>query len=693
LVDHRGTLRQIATGQRDKKTAAAIGRNLERLVRCRVSGEPLDPVTAKWLESVSPKLRATLEKFGLLDAARMAALRPLVEHIDGADDAPGWRQYLVSKGVTPLHSDRYPKSVRLAFEGSGAVYWSDISATRIMAWLNDQRADDFNAKGNRMRRGFGAATFNRYVTALKSFGKWMQREGRASDCPLEGLRKLNAKTDKRHPRRPLEVNELLWLLDTTRNGPDRAGMTGPERAMLYRLATETGLRSNELRSLTRSSFRLDAAIPTVTVQAAYSKRRRDDVLPLRPDTANDLRNFLNNRPPIATNAPTTNQPSGVSATNAPTTNQPSGVSATNTPTANQPSDASTSNAPTANKTPGTSALNVPPGTSTPNTPTTRAPNTLTTKIFNMPPWHSVAKKLLRPDLDDARNAWINDATTPQEREQRKLTSTICYVDAQGRYADFHALRHTTGTLLALGGVNPKTAQTLMRHSDIDLTMSLYTHTLAGQEAAAIAALPNFTIDPMRQKSTPTNNTTNTIDATANTLAAGTTNTPATNTTDATTDTTVTDTTNPTATDKNNAPATTTTDAPATAPNDAAPATNDAPASSDKAPATTETDAAPVRIDGQNSSENFPNNQPENSPANSPDTCPTYGACQGESAQSNILKENSKTDENIMKVEHFPVESGPATLGAGPQQKRVEKRFQWLAVLRCRIIRQRKTASR
>ena len=90
-----------------------------------------------------------------------------------------------------------------------------------MTWLNDQRADDFNAKGNRVRRGFGAATFNRYVTALKSFGKWMQREGRASDCPLEGLRKLNAKTDKRHPRRPLDVNELLWLLDTTRNGPDR----------------------------------------------------------------------------------------------------------------------------------------------------------------------------------------------------------------------------------------------------------------------------------------------------------------------------------------------------------------------------------------------------------------------------------------------------------------------------------------
>ena len=637
LVDHRGTLRQIATGQRDKKTAAAIGRNLERLVRCRVSGEPLDAVTAKWLESVSPKLRATLEKFGLLDAARMAALRPLIEHIDGAADAPGWRQYLVSKGVTPLHSDRYPKSVRLAFEGSGATYWSDISATRIMAWLNDQRADDFNVKGNRVRRGFGAATFNRYVTALKSFGKWMQREGRASDCPLEGLRKLNAKTDKRHPRRPLEVNELLWLLDTTRNGPDRAGMTGPERAMLYRLATETGLRSNELRSLTRSNFRLDAAIPTVTVQAAYSKRRRDDVLPLRPDTANDLRNFLNNRPPIATNAPTTNQPSGVSVTNVPVVNQPSGMSATNTPTAT--------------KTSGTSTPNVPPGTSAPNasttsnTPTTRPPgaptsNVLTAKVFNMPPWHSVAKKLLRPDLDDARNAWLDDADIPtpgepsapsEERKRREATSFLCYVDALGRYADFHALRHTTGTLLALGVVNPKTAQTLMRHSDINLTMSLYTHTLAGQEAAAIASLPNLDIAPTKQQPKPTD--------TPNAIAG---------TNDATT-----------ATDKTDATGTTNT-----------PATTDTPATETNNPTTTNTTNTTAKTITENALEHSPKTALENSSGNSPQTSPE--PCRplvnstGESAHSGILEKNSKTDENLMKNDVFLGKQEQLTSGVTPQ---------------------------
>jgi len=68
---------------------------------------------------------------------------------------------------------------------------------------------------------------------------------------------------------------------------------------------------------------------------------------------------------------------------------------------------------------------------------------------------------------------------------------IEYVDDAGRYADFHALRHTTGSLLAASGVHPKTAQSIMRHSDINLTMSRYTHTLAGQEAQAVASLPDL----------------------------------------------------------------------------------------------------------------------------------------------------------------------------------------------------------
>jgi hypothetical protein len=66
-----------------------------------------------------------------------------------------------------------------------------------------------------------------------------------------------------------------------------------------------------------------------------------------------------------------------------------------------------------------------------------------------------------------------------------------YVDAAGRFADFHSLRHTCGSLLAASGCHPKVAQSIMRHCTIDLTMSRYTHVFAGQEADAVAALPDL----------------------------------------------------------------------------------------------------------------------------------------------------------------------------------------------------------
>ncbi len=74
---------------------------------------------------------------------------------------------------------------------------------------------------------------------------------------------------------------------------------------------------------------------------------------------------------------------------------------------------------------------------------------------------------------------------------------IPYVDSAARYADFHCLRHTTGSLLAASGVHPKVAQSIMRHSDINLTMPLYTHTLRGQESEAVKSLPDLSL-PSRE---------------------------------------------------------------------------------------------------------------------------------------------------------------------------------------------------
>jgi len=85
---------------------------------------------------------------------------------------------------------------------------------------------------------------------------------------------------------------------------------------------------------------------------------------------------------------------------------------------------------------------------------------------------------------------------------------IAYVDAAGHVADFHSLRHSFISMLAAGGVHPKLAQTLARHSDINLTMSRYSHTVLSDEADALSVLPSLPSpfdepEPDRQVMQPT----------------------------------------------------------------------------------------------------------------------------------------------------------------------------------------------
>ena len=444
FFDHHETRRRVP-GLTDRRATEALGRNIEALVRYKGSMEPLPPALTKWLEGLPARIRNVLtgdgrragrarptdrqEPMRVLDAGKVAALRPLADHLDGPADAPGWRQHLTAKGNTPGHVALSVARVKAIIDGCKFHFWSDVTASKVLAHLAGLQADrvkldrngkpELDAAGNPITRpGIGAQTFNFYLVAFKSFCKFMVRDGRASESPVAHLDGLNVRTDRRHDRRALTVDELRWLLDVTGKGPDRRGMNGEARSMLYRLAVESGLRANELRSLTRASFiDLDGDKPMVRVAAGYSKHRRADELPLRAETAGKLAVFLSAKLPDA-------------------------------------------------------------------------------PAFTMPPAGHVAK-VLKLDLADARAAWIADGATAQEQADRDKTGFLEYADAAGRVADFHALRHTTGSFLAAAGVHPKVAQAIMRHSTIDLTMSRYTHVFAGQESDAVADLPDLSA-PTRQ---------------------------------------------------------------------------------------------------------------------------------------------------------------------------------------------------
>ena len=110
-------------------------------------------------------------------------------------------------------------------------------------------------------------------------------------------------------------------------------------------------------------------------------------------------------------------------------------------------------------------------------------------------WVRVTKNtanMLKRDLRAAREAWVNEAGDDEtERSARERSDFLVYVDSSGRFADFHALRHSYISLLTRAGVRPEVAQELARHSDIRLTMQRYSHTVRMDGAEALDVLPSF----------------------------------------------------------------------------------------------------------------------------------------------------------------------------------------------------------
>jgi site-specific recombinase XerD len=100
-----------------------------------------------------------------------------------------------------------------------------------------------------------------------------------------------------------------------------------------------------------------------------------------------------------------------------------------------------------------------------------------------------AYKMIERDLMAARDKWLDEAKTEEELQLRLKSDFLCYCNHDGLFADFHSMRHLFITSLERAGVSPKMAQTLARHSDIRLTLGVYTHVELPDCSAAIESLP------------------------------------------------------------------------------------------------------------------------------------------------------------------------------------------------------------
>jgi hypothetical protein len=92
----------------------------------------------------------------------------------------------------------------------------------------------------------------------------------------------------------MSLEELRRLIEPANAGEPYKSMTGPMRALCYRLAVASGLRYNEIRSITPESFNWTAN--TVTIRAAYAKNGQTATLPIAPELAADLAEFVQSLP-------------------------------------------------------------------------------------------------------------------------------------------------------------------------------------------------------------------------------------------------------------------------------------------------------------------------------------------------------------------------------------------------------------
>ena len=337
---------------------------------------------------------AALRRDGVIDVRAdgyaVADRQPLAEHVTA------FEAMLTNKGNTDRHVRETVAHVNRLI--------GMIEAERISDITEDSVRD---AIGKLCSSKLALRTCNSILRSMKTFTGWLKRSKRCRENALEYVQGYNDQTDRRRERRELSEDELARLIQAADDGSKIMGISGADRAMAYRLAVGTGFRASELRSLKPESFDLAGGHPTVTVAAAYSKHRKDDVQPIGPDLAGTLVEWLRGKP-------------------------------------------------------------------------RRLP------VLGLPP---KTAEMMRKDLAEARTKWLEEASTPAQRQEREQSDFLKYKDQDDFVADFHALRHTYVSRVVNGGASVKVAQELARHSSPVLTIGRYAHARLHDLRAGVPNVP------------------------------------------------------------------------------------------------------------------------------------------------------------------------------------------------------------
>lgn len=378
--------------------------------------------------------RAELVKAGVMSNAESAVADHSATAI--AEHFAAFEKHLRAKGVTDVHREDTGRFLRRLAKECSFSTLAELSREKLEHWLALKSGE-----------GMSARTRNAYRNAAVAFGNWGRSTNRLTENPFSGTPKANEKADPRRQRRALTEAELCKLLNVARSRPvlDRMTVRRGERKgqvvakLSDRTRAELELIGREraliYKALVLTGLR-KGELESLTV-AHLSLDGPDAFATLdAADEKNREGNAIALRDDLAADLREwLSDKLGRLQRDARARGEPI------------------------------------PARLPPDTP-----------IFDVP---SALVKILDRDLVAAGLARIVEVNGKKRVDKR---------DDRGRSIDVHALRTTFGTLLSKGGVAPRTAQAAMRHSDIRLTMGVYTDPKLLDVRAALGVLPALPLD-------------------------------------------------------------------------------------------------------------------------------------------------------------------------------------------------------
>ncbi len=342
-IDRRGRKHydQITTGQhgqtkiiRESPTWFARYRDAEGIERIESTGCRDEQAARQVLADLLRRVEHV--KSGILTAEqeRQAdfADQPIARHI------AAYMEHLKAKTVRGKRvSAHHRRNVKHQLERvvaeCGFKRVADISREAMETWMNQREVE-----------GMAGRTRNTHRAAIVAFCNWCVESGRLSFNPLARLHKADEHGDRRRNRRALTEDEITSLLraaelrpiaelgresvaksdgeksgrstwtkaeltfdtldaayqrglDLLADQPDRIDtlmFVGRQRALMYRMMICTGLRKNELASITVGQTHLDGEYPYLELLAKDEKAGRGAMIPLRADLVEVLRTYINN---------------------------------------------------------------------------------------------------------------------------------------------------------------------------------------------------------------------------------------------------------------------------------------------------------------------------------------------------------------------------------------------------------------